>query len=205
MSQTSQLGRCLTERLWTVAQYAGFPETDGQLLHIRGVLSRAELAKIDLSFRDKEIKGQNITLIDDRDFDRSAQSPQQVAAAYAARPRTVVYENIAQHNDGIIREVCIALGVFTKRVVTCSAYESHAGDGSIFPHYDEWFGLGLQVDGIKRWNMEPRGGESVGMLTEPGDVLVLPTDVRHSVSTPADPGYSLHLNFAFHAKLPLQV
>lgn len=205
MSQTSHLGQCLTERLWTVAQHAEFPETKGRLMLVRGVLSQAELASIDLSFREKEVPGQNITLIDNRDFDRSAQNPYEAAAAYASRPRTVVYENIAHSNDGALREVCVALGVFTERVVTCSAYESHTGDGSIFPHYDEWFGLVLQKDGTKLWNVEPKGQSGMEVLTEPGDVFVLPTSVKHSVSTPADPGYSFHFNFAFHAKLPLAV
>lgn len=205
MSQTSELGLCLTERLWTVAQHVQFPETEGQLMHIRGVLNAAELAMIDLSFREREVEGQQITLIDDRDFDRSARNPEEAAAAYASRPRTKVYENIAHSNEGAIRETCVALGVFTERVVTCSAYESHTGDGSIFRHYDEWFGIVLQKDGTKLWDVEPDGQGRFEVLTRPGDVLVLPTFVRHSVSTPVEPGYSLHLNFAFHAKLPLAV
>jgi len=80
-------------------------------------------------------------------------------------------------------------------------YESDPGDRNLGAHEDEWLGAIVQTCGAKTWTFWPReGGDSQELLTQAGDVLLLPRSIKHAVSTP---DYSVHLVFAFLTGEPI--
>ena len=70
-------------------------------------------------------------------------------------------------------------------------------------HRDHWLGVVVQVAGAKDWQagegLTCGGDGSVQRVRlAAGDALVLPKGIPHVVTTPADPGSSVHLVFAFY-------
>lgn len=119
--------------------------------------------------------------------------------AYDEHPRsTRVYPNIS--HDGPEAWYTITarhLGRLARSEpkVVCTVYQSIAGDESIGPHIDRWYGANIQMQGAKLWRLGEEGDEHE-VLAEPGGILLLPNGLLHDVSTPAEPGHSVHLTFA---------
>ena len=142
--------------------------------------------------------------MDDRDeFDRHLDGLA-LRDAYAARPRTRVYENLDRDSERAWYSLAARhLGRLSRSElqVVCSVFESSHGDESLGGHWDAWYGAIVQMNGAKAWEI----GESLlggtrqatrELITQAGDILLLPKGLPHAVRTPEDPGHSIHLAFA---------
>ncbi|MFD9190390.1 JmjC domain-containing protein [Streptomyces phaeochromogenes] len=149
---------------------------------------------------DERAAGQTVSLADEEGFERGTRAAQ-LARAYAERPRTRVYESLNVRSDDWFSLVALHLVGLLRRDVVCTAYESCTGDSNLGAHFDQWLGVIVQMRGAKQWRLWPAEGcLSDTLVTEAGDVLVLPERVTHAVSTPARPGHSVHLVFAVTGK-----
>src|SRR6185437_10395558 len=131
-------------------------------------------------------------------------------AAYATRPRTRVYEHInyAAPRAWYTLAACHLSRLASSELeVTCSLFESAAGDVSLDAHHDTWYAAIVQMDGAKNWTIGRclLGGTGTPeeITTTAGDILILPKGLPHRASTPQGPGRSLHLAFAIHRDNPL--
>ncbi|MDT0307280.1 cupin domain-containing protein [Streptomyces sp. DSM 44917] len=116
-----------------------------------------------------------------------------LADAYRAHARTRVYENIHTRTSGWAALVALHLARLTRRQIPCTLYHSVHGDDSLGAHVDHWDGIILQLHGAKRWTITDTTATNRDIVTEAGDVLLLPADVQHEVTTPRE---SAHLVFA---------
>ncbi|MGW6459962.1 JmjC domain-containing protein [Streptomyces sp. NPDC055078] len=124
-------------------------------------------------------------------------TPTAVARAYQERPRTRVYESADARSDGWYGLVALHLARALRHRVICTMYESNTGDSTLGRHHDAWDGVVVQLRGTKHWTLwpdEPR--DPLELVTETGDLLLLPHGMEHDVSTPGTPGYSVHAVFA---------
>jgi hypothetical protein len=118
-----------------------------------------------------------------------------LAAAYAAHPRTQILEDIGYGQEE--QWWAITAGHLTRLShseldVTCAVFSSRPGDENLGPHFDSWYGAVVQVSGVKRWLI---GEDRRTVVMAAGDILLVPKYLLHEVSTPPDPGYSVHLVF----------
>ncbi|WP_301182990.1 JmjC domain-containing protein [Rhodococcus ruber] len=105
-------------------------------------------------------------------------------------------------SDGWFSLVAVQLTRLARCRVVCSMYESNVGDHNLGAHVDEWLGVIVQMRGEKQWTLWPRtDGEPSEVLMQTGDVLLLPRNVEHAVTTPE---YSVHLVFAFVTGEPIK-
>ncbi|MBO3681712.1 cupin domain-containing protein [Streptomyces sp. NEAU-YJ-81] len=170
--------------------------TASQPVHVRQVFDASWIEKVSLPLAEEKAAGQTVALVDGTEFVRESRN-EEVFHAYRDRPRTRVYESLHVRSDGWVSAVTLQLTAMMRRNVICSAYESHAGDRNLGAHDDEWLGVITQMHGAKRWLVWPETtGAPEEIVTRVGDVLILPQGVKHEVSTPDLPGYSVHLVFA---------
>lgn len=71
--------------------------------------------------------------------------------------------------------------------VVASVYESRPGDIALPEHTDAWLNIVVQLEGRKKWTFP---GESATL--QPGDVMLVPSGVAHSVATVSQ---SCHIGF----------
>ncbi|MFD8092366.1 JmjC domain-containing protein [Streptomyces malaysiensis] len=170
-------------------------------VHIQQVFDAAWTEGLSLPLREAKAASQTVALIDGMDFHRQSDKDA-VAHAYQERQRTRVYESLNVRSDGWFSTVTLRLTAIMRHQVICTAYESHAGDRNLGAHDDEWLGVITQMRGAKRWLVWPETtGAPEEIVTRVGDVLILPQGVKHEVSTPDSPGYSVHLVFAITDEL----
>ena len=168
----------------------------GQLRYEKGVFSREWLAARPLPTADAKQGGQTVALADSAGFTRTT-SAESAARGYRERPRTRVYESLNVRSDSWLSLATLQLAGLLLRDVVCTAYESAAGDLNLGAHRDVWTGVVVQISGAKRWLIWPAARDSPEEIRmEAGDVMVLPHGMKHEVSTPEDPGHSMHLVFA---------
>jgi len=91
--------------------------------------------------------------------------------------------------------------------VTCTIYWSRHGDETFGRHRDTWYGAVVQAAGVKDWLTGEglpggTGTPARQVTTQAGDILLLPKYLPHVVTTPADPGHSVHLAFAIDRDEP---
>ncbi|MFI0772574.1 hypothetical protein ACH4TQ_48120 [Streptomyces sp. NPDC021218] len=167
-----------------------------QPVHIQRAFDAAWIEGLSLPLGEEKAASQTVALIDGMDFHRQSDKDA-VAHAYQERQRTRVYESLNVRSDGWFSTVTLRLTAMRRHQVICTAYESHAGDRNLGAHDDEWLGVITQMRGAKRWLVWPgETGAPEEIVTRVGDVLILPQGVKHEVSTPDSPGYSVHLVFA---------
>jgi len=125
--------------------------------------------------------------------------------AYTARPRTRLYEAVQRGDSSWIGQTCHHLGRLSKSnlEVLCSVFQSTATDEKLPAHWDMWYGVVVQAIGLKEWTIgtglfDGPADDVQTVTTKPGDILILPKGLPHTVSTPVDPGYSVHLAFALN-------
>lgn len=172
----------------------------GQLRYERGVFTAEWLASRPLPTADAKQPGQTVALADNNGFTRTT-SGASVAQGHRQRPRTQVYESLHVRSDSWLSLVALQLSSLMRRDVVCTAYASHAGDRNLGLHDDAWTGVIVQISGAKRWLIWPTAHSSPHEIRmETGDVMILPQGMKHQVSTPDDPGHSLHLVFAVTAR-----
>ncbi|MEV0278569.1 cupin domain-containing protein [Streptomyces sp. NPDC050610] len=183
-----------TTRLWStlVPHYAGSVLT---LRHAQ-VFQAPHVEALHLPVAEQRSPGQTVALMDRTGIYRDADAAT-VARAYRQRSRLRVYESIHVQSDGWYSVAALHLARLVRRRVILSMYESHADDHALGKHDDEWDGVIVQMRGAKRWQVWPRAdSDPHEVLTRAGDVLLLPRGMPHDVSTPGDPGGSVHLTFA---------
>lgn len=95
-----------------------------------------------------------------------------VLASYRAHRRTRVYD----------------LGLL-EMGVRASVYVSRLGDEGLGAHFDDHATVVVQLGGAKAW----RFLEAPEMVTEPGDMLVIPAGLVHEAGTAPGSGFSRHL------------
>lgn len=178
--------------------------------HVRAAYDPAWLAGLPLPAGPARPGAQPVALLDDGEQFERHRDPAALAAAYTARPRTRVYEHINYAAPGTWYTLAAChLGrlACSDREVTCSLFESAAGDVSLDAHHDTWYAAIVQMDGAKTWTIGQclLGGTGTPeeITTTVGDILILPKGLPHRASTPADPGRSAHLAFAIHRDSPL--
>jgi hypothetical protein len=190
--------------LWGAVVVSGAPHA-AAFRHFPAALDRTWLAGLPLPGAGNLRPGQLAAVPDStgRSFERHDGSAA-LKAAYEHRPCTRIYEDIGWGPDGT-RWAALAGQHLTRLAgagprVTVTVYESAHGDQELGAHRDTWLGVIVQVDGAKAWQAGegvpglPGGAHQVTMTA--GDVLILPKNLPHLVTTPADPGHSVHLSFA---------
>jgi hypothetical protein len=135
------------------------------------------------------------------------QHPAALARAYRENPRTRVHVGLHRASPWITR----AADHLTRLTgsaphVMATAYASTTGDATIGAHDDAWDGAIIQITGAKTWHLGPgllhSDQPTHQVTTTPGDILILPDGTPHAVTTPREPGYSLHLAFAIRRRRP---
>ncbi|MFE7122208.1 JmjC domain-containing protein [Streptomyces sp. NPDC057654] len=167
-----------------------------QLRHAPQVFAAPQVEALPLPLADQRSPRQTVALMDRTGFYRDADE-EAVKHAYDQRARTRVYESINVRSDGWYSLAALHLARLVRRRVICTMYESHAGDRTLGKHDDGWDGVIVQMRGAKQWQVWPHADDDPHpVLTQAGDVLLLPRGIPHDVSTPSRPGYSVHLVFA---------
>jgi len=130
------------------------------------------------------------------EFDRP-EGPEELAAAYAKDPRVQIYESVDARSGGWPAAATRLLMKLGGCGVTCTVYESRAGEKNLGPHRDDWYGAIVQKLGAKAWLLGEGADNPTAeptLVLEAGDVLLLPRGVLHHVRTP---DYSVHMGIAF--------
>jgi hypothetical protein len=209
MNAAEDQAATLTGVLWEAVCFSGGLSTRTHR-HFPAALDPAWLAALPLSPRAQLPPGQPVTLIDstNRDFERHIDTAT-LRAACEHRPRTRVYEDIGHGDDGWAGLTVSHLTRLSDSAlpVLCSVYESWHGDQSLGAHRDTWFGAVIQVSGTKDWQigeglLDAAAPPAAAVTTAAGDVLLMPKSLPHLVTTPADPGWSVHLAFALDRDPP---
>ena len=209
MSSAEDQAARLAGALWEAVRFSGGVSTR-TYRHFPGALDPAWLATLPLPCGKGRLpRGQPAALIDGthREFERHIETAT-LLTAYRHRPRTRLYEDIGFSDDGwagLAARHLTRLSGSPLRVL-CSVYESAHGDETFGAHGDAWFGAVVQVAGTKEWQIgeEPldAGASGVKVTVAAGDVLLVPKSLPHVVTTPADPGWSVHLAFAIDRDAP---
>ncbi|MEU3458578.1 cupin domain-containing protein [Streptomyces sp. NPDC006733] len=189
-------------RLWSaVLPTYRLPEEGQEVVHIPAAFEVASLHGMPLPLAGQRSTEQTVALVDEAGFHREVANDA-IVTAYQERPRTRVYEGMDVRSDGWYSVAAIQLARLARCRVVCSMYESDSGDRNLGAHEDEWLGEIVQMRGAKSWTLWPRaGGDPREVLTQAGDVLLLPRGIEHAVSTP---DYSVHLVFAFVTGEPIR-
>lgn len=162
------------------------------------------LAALPLPTGARRLAGQPVALLDEREeFDRHHDG-RALERAYARRPRTRVYENINRDSDStwyFLAARHLGRLAHCDLQVVCSVFESRHDDASLGGHWDTWYGAIVQISGAKAWQIgeSPPGDTKQPareIITEGGDILLLPKGLPHAVRTLPEPGHSVHLSFA---------
>lgn len=182
---------CAT-RLWTAYVMSG-----GNFALYESVFESETVTRLPLPIYGDD---QEVTLVHGTEFERT-NDRERLAKAYNVRPRTRVYESVQSCQDNWCAYIATRLSLLAGCRVTCSIYESVVNDGVMVPHYDDWTGIIFQLRGAKNWHVDEDGAQNErSRITQAGDVMVLPTTVKHWVSTP---DYSVHAAFAVMHGKPL--
>lgn len=207
-----RLAAALCGELWREVLLHGGVNAEGpvQYRHVPGLLSPTMVSDLARVFESERPIEQVVSLVDG-DNERSNFDPQvgsAVEEAYRKRPRTQVFENLHEHGGWPLVATTKLMDLTGCRVV-CKAFLSHPGDATFNEHVDLWYGLILQLHGIKRLQLRTsKDDEPVTVENRPGDALLLPEGVYHAVETPdlgtpVEENYSLHVQFALVLRKPL--
>jgi hypothetical protein len=187
----------LATRIWSSMQ-AGLALRSDELCYHPKAFCAEWLQSLPLPIGKNKPASQVVALVGrDQPSDKSVfrtSDPQKLAAAYNTKPRTRVYESTEVRSGSWLHHLSRLLETQASCRVICTLYESCAVDEPTPAHHDTWFGALVQLRGTKGW----RFGDNLQqeLVTECGDLLLLPGDVRHAVWTPDN---SVHLVCAFLA------
>lgn len=180
--------------LWAAIRRAGGPRPANQdYQHFPDVFDPDWLQALPLPIGNDRPTQQTISLGGDMHFERLTDEAA-IQQSYANQPRTKIYESIETRSGGWSAEAARYLMKLASCDVVCSVYESHAGDRTLGPHKDIWYGAIVQILGAKAWQLgqDAERGEST-IVAEAGDLLIVPQGLLHDVSTPE---YSVHMTVA---------
>lgn len=190
-------------RLWSaVLPVYRLSEEGQEVVHIPGAFAPESLFDMSLPLAGQRSSEQTVALVDEAEEFHREVTDDAIVTAYQERRRTRIYEGMDVRSDGWYSVTAIQLARLARCRVVCSMYESSSGDRTMGAHVDDWLGAIVQMRGAKSWTLWPRaGGDPREVLTQAGDVLLLPRNVQHAVSTP---DYSVHLVFAFVTGEPIR-
>lgn len=191
--------------LWAGIRLSGGPRPETlEYRHLPGVFDREWIGTLPLPVGTDRPARQTVALGGGGlDFDRPA-TAQALDEGYRRRPRTRIYESIEARSGGWPERAARYLMRLAGCQVTFTLYESQAGDDTLGPHWDQWYGAIVQLAGTKTWRLGDDitdiGRDTATVTTQVGDVLFLPAGLLHDVRTP---DYSLHLGVALLTHEPL--
>ena len=210
MTRDEEHAARLAGAIWAAVNAAGGPD-NAAFRHYPGVLDTAWLAALPIPTAANLPPGQTVALPDPsgRAFQRHT-NVAALRAAYARRPSTRIIEDIGWGSDtpwaALAGQHLTRLAQTGTRVLI-TVYQSASGDQELGTHRDTWTGAIVQADGSKTW----RAGEGLTatgagagtgdiqhVTITAGDILILPKNLPHHVTTPPDPGRSVHLVFAIN-------
>jgi hypothetical protein len=178
--------------------------------HFPAALDRTSLAALPLPSGGSLRAGQLAATLGDAPAFERHRSAEALRTAYEHRPTTRIYEDIGWGDEQgwawLAGEHLTRLAGTGPRV-TVAVYESAYGDQEMDRHRDHWLGIVFQVRGAKDWQagdglFDAGNGTAHRVTMTAGDALVVPKGFPHVVTTPADPGLSVHLAFAFYRDTP---
>jgi hypothetical protein len=199
-------GTRIFSELWPeVLRRGGLHPAAAQYAHVPGLFPPEFLSQLALPIGAERHGTQVVSLVHARngrsEFDR--QSGGAVEAEYERLPRTQIYENFQEWGEwpGF---VVLKLIEKAKCQVRCRLFLSRPGDLAFDEHIDLWYGLVIQLRGVKRWWLRTNKDEELAqVVTRPGDLLILPEGVFHRAVTPEFVSDSLHVQFAVITREPL--
>jgi uncharacterized RmlC-like cupin family protein len=180
--------------LWAAIRSADGPCPASQdYQHLPGVFDPAWLQTLPLPIGKNRPTRQTVSLGKAMHFERLSDEAA-LKNAYDSQPRTKIYESIETRSGGWTAEATRYLMKLAGCDVVCSVYESQAGDKTLGPHKDRWYGAIVQIHGAKEWQLgEDVEREQTTVVAEAGDLLLVPQGLLHDVSTP---NYSVHMTVA---------
>lgn len=180
--------------LWAAVRSADGPRPTSQdYQHLPGVFDPAWLQTLPLPIGENRPTRQTISLGKAMHLEQLSDEAA-IKHAYASEPRTRIYEAIETRSGGWPAEATRYLMKLSGCDVVCTLYESQAGDETLGPHKDQWYGAIVQMRGAKAWRLgEDVGREEPTVVAEAGDLLLVPEGLEHDVSTP---DYSVHMTVA---------
>lgn len=200
MTPAQEQAARITGALWGAVTATGVISA-GDWRHYPGAADPALLASLPLPAPGD----QPVALTDGtgREFQR-VRDPRLLDFARGWWPRTLAWEDIGHGDPGHWAALaCSHLARLSGSAlpVICTAYASAHGDETMGAHRDAWYGAVIQVAGAKDWLigdgvLGPGLGPDARITASPGDILLLPKGTPHAVTTPQDPGWSVHLAFA---------
>jgi quercetin dioxygenase-like cupin family protein len=194
--------QAVSSRLWTATKRAHGPVPPTlEWTHLPGAFTLEEVMVLmqGLPLGENRPPGQTVALVDGDEFKRES-STQRIEVAYQSKPRTQLFESIGVQSGGWAGQAEILLARLARCTVVCDMYVSYAGDASMDPHIDAWYGVILQVFGAKTWTLWDEEGNPQEVTTNAGDVLLLPRGVTHAIRTPH---YSVHVVFGLMTHEPI--
>jgi len=207
LPQDVQIAQQFVFGLWTGIRHAGGPRPDtpkaNEYRYYRQLFDPARLGSLSLPIGENRPESQTVALGGGNVHFERPQGATAIERAYNKQPRTRIYESIHAHSDGWPRLASEYLMRLAGCQVACTVYESSAGDGTLGPHFDKWYGAVVQMDGEKAWYLGDEATERASAPTltmQTGDVLLLPEGLMHDVATP---DYSVHLGVAILTDKPL--
>lgn len=180
--------------LWAAVRSVNGPRPGNQdYHHLPGVFDPDWLQTLPLPIGDNRPAHQPVSLGKGMKLERFSDEAD-VREAYGRERRTKVYVGVESRSGGWLAEATRYLMKLANCDVVCTVYESRVGDKTLGAHKDGWYGVIVQVRGAKAWQLGGDAGkEGPTLLAEAGDVLIVPEDLCHDVSTP---DYSVHLTVA---------
>ncbi|SFY48717.1 JmjC domain-containing protein [Streptomyces sp. F-1] len=166
------------------------------LLYVPAAMEPSWTERLPLPVGGSRRPVQTVALADGRVFTRVSRA-EDLERELAGQPRTQVYESVHLLSGGWIGVTALRLACMLGREVVCTIYQSRREDSTLGPHHDTWDGVVVQMSGTKRWLLWQEGNDEATEITmRAGDLLIVPRGMRHDVSTPAEPGHSIHLVLA---------
>lgn len=145
---------------------------------VEGVFDRNWVSGLPLPVDAPPRDGQKVALASatGTDAERMVRpDPEQLTAEYQQRPRTRVWESVDGAGADWTALTTVHLSSLLERRVICTLYQSTAGDDSLGPHDDNWWGVITQLRGAKHWRIWDRADDAPSsVVMTAGDVLLLP-------------------------------
>ena len=208
MTRDEEHAARLAGAIWAAVNAAGGPD-NAAFRHYPAVLDPAVLAALPIPTARNLPPGQTAAMPDPsgRTFQRHTTAAA-IRAAYQHRPSTRIIEDIGWDDHtlwaALTGQHLTRLAQTGTRVII-SVYQSAHADQELGTHRDTWTGAIVQADGSKTWRAGHAltapgtgNGDVEHVTITAGDILILPKNLPHEVTTPPDPGRSLHLVFAIN-------
>ncbi len=194
LSRDRSLAAPFVGGLWAAVRSVDGPRPGNQEYHhLPDVFDPEWLQTLPLPIGENRPTRQTVSLGKDMRFERHSDEGD-LKGAYDRERRTKIYEAVESRSGGWSAEATRYLMKLAGCDVVCTVYESTAKDKTLGPHRDLWYGAIVQMLGAKAWQLgDDVGQEEPTVVLEAGDVLIVPEQLYHDVSTS---DYSVHMTVA---------